>query len=770
MAVYIGQVSSKNGLGQVKNVTATDDISFAQSFGVSGNLGQVYSNQKIGMLKLEGDSRHVEVAIDPTEMSRVESLDYARNHVASIVDWGALANSLMESSRTEMLSQARAVSPVANIENLSNSARGEIAKLLVGVGNEEQARKAIEEDDSSNALIDTVKRTSVRVFYQQTSTVGGVEFTITAKGSTMVKVQESSKLINVRLVMDGHVAGSAGSAGAKYKESFVQIKNRVTSVSSSDNLDRSMKYDPKEDVNSIANNIYSLLNQTARRLVRQAVSQIEEEFSDLENFNPASIKARIWNELNLTTTEIPQSGLDEKFLRQYADGEITAQQFANIPENKMVQRLSKAIIKRLSKADISSFSERILDKLYPVLASNERNKSIKDIEKEVADVLVILQDEIENISDFQGMYELYSRPNVQWEKIIIDRTLLRYNGEDIKVDSKSEILELVKQKLYPLVLVEAELQYDNFRKRYRIEPYSSYDQPNTPKKVTEEYVEKTANDIVEEREGINISNVSDIVVDYVKEVLPLTISVHIGYQFDYEKAIIEARNELVRLLTTTNPYSSSDKEFWTEKASLIPRFREASQFAKLDMLQPFVEKYAPEWIELIKEGDNFNLKNDAEKLLYEIIENKADDVLAMKADMLYLPSKIVIKNKNIPSDIAKDEASQAVEDFLTLETELNENNLRDKAKEYVDDNYDLGYLEGQVSKRMDLDSIYEDVTNDLLEALKSNPTYSKGSPSFWLGKVRMVKSLQELGKYTYNEDYLDEFVVNYAPDWEEENK
>lgn len=771
MAVYVGQVSRKNGLGQVRNVTATDDMSFALAFGVGGTLGQVYSNSKIGMLQLEGDTGRPEVAIDPNEMSRIEGLDYARSHSGNVLNFGTLANSLMLTNRTEMITQLRSISSTANIDELSDIARGEIAKLLIGVGNEKQAKKMIATDDPDLALVDTVKRNAVLVRYSQTASVGGVEFTISARGTTSVLVNQSGKLIKVRIVMEGTTAGSASQAGKAYKETFVNIKKTVAKVSSTEDLDRSIRYDPNENVDDTATNVSSLLTQTARKLVRQAVARIENEFADVEAFNPASTKSKLWGELNLTTTEVSQSKLDLEALKAYANGEITALQFANMPKNNLKEKLVKAVNNRLENADVTAFSERILDQLMP--SGKSREEKIREVETEVKTTLEKLQDQVEGVISFEQAYEFYTRPNALWETEVISKTISRLTSEDGNVDEIQVLTSRVNAILTPLAEDEARNQYNDFRKRYGITAFSVYDQAFIPTTVATKYVEETVTTIIEEIDDLDQVNVKDRVIEYTQNRMPVVLSSMIVSTFDYDQATSSAKSVLTDMLSRTAPYSNVQTYIWRSFVNQIRRMKEVIYYADNGALDEFAEKYVPDWKELVTE-DAVELKGSARVFMKQDLTALLEIYYSEYMYNHNFTNEIIASNESIVDQIADQQTDLAIDEFMSTTGNLTEDNLRGKVTGYIQESFDEETFRQLIDWKMNskVIEINEEMGDRLVERLDEDVLLGLVPTEYWQQIISKIPDQEVFNRVLLSGD-LEGFADTYAPEWKEiakENK
>lgn len=421
MAIYSGEVSHKNGLGRVRLVTATDNSALAIAFGVEGVMGGSYTNGKIGMLQLDGELSRNEVAIDPSEMTRSSDIDFARANVGRVIDFSALANALSGENRSEFISQTQRVSRQANFLTMSDEGRAEIVKLVLGIGDLQRAKQVIGQTDNLVALTDTVRRNAVTVSFTSSDEAGGVAFTVSARGTTSVLVDPSAKLIKVLINVRGTVLGSASNAGAKYKPSFVAIKKAVTSLSETARIDRQVRFNPDDDIAGIAMDVRAKLVTSARETVTRSVRDIKAQFADVENFNPASVKTRLWNDLGLTTSDVPQTKLSEEPLRQYDNNELSAIEFANMPENGLVPKVVKAVVSRIENADTDALAVSLVDELAPTQSGDDRESLIASVVQLLETTNASIIDDVESTTTFDTAYDMYARQNSEWVKIIVDR-------------------------------------------------------------------------------------------------------------------------------------------------------------------------------------------------------------------------------------------------------------------------------------------------------------------------------------------------------------
>lgn len=847
MTVYTGQVSHKNGLGRVRNVTATDDMAFALAFGVSGSLGAMYSNQKIGMLQLEGEASHNEVAIDPSEMTRIEDLDYAKGHVNAVQDFGALANALAMSNRSELMSITRKILPTADYRSLSDTARGEVVKVLLGVGDAKTARLALAQDTPTDALIDTIRRSAVRAHYNQNGEIGGVEFTVRAQGTTAVQLHPEKRLVNVRLKMAGYVAGSISSAGSKFKQSFADIKREVSAVSAIDDLDKNIMYDPDENVEATASNVYAMLLQTTRQTVRREVTRIESKFADLPNFNPASAKARLWGELNLTVSEVPQTKLNEGALEQYSNNEITAMQFAMMPENNMADKLTKAVVKRLENADMDSFMERISDILEPDLQGVSRKDIEKATSKSLEKVVDGLIDEVEDVYDFAKAYELYGQPNSAWERKIMSSVEDDVKAElsDTHSDKTAELKNLVGHFIKNVIAEKVTDSFTQFRRDFELVPFSNPDQPDVPQKVIDEQSASLSDSIFNEVEDINFENADSKVRAYINSLGSEYFYNCIRSDFDFELAITNCRKSLLTTLADA-PYSEMPTAYWQAKIVKIPaQLKTINHFANPDNLKEFIETYAPDWLSDLQDIQYPDSKEQVVTILsntepfskvdrakWETYVSSIDD-RSKVIDFAKKPTDLTaFVDENIPDwkediedmdkdsdrdknseldvrgkfktalaeeiepayeefkrqyniktgssydqakvveEIVDEQTDLGIDDFLDYDNDenaddpLSENNVDERIKDYVEENYDSDFLITNIERKYNFDSARTDAIEEARLYLVNTEPYGNIPDSYWVAILNHV-SLNELLKYINSEDW-NGFVEANAPDWQEQ--
>lgn len=365
MTVFYGQVSHKNGLGQARMVTATDDYNFAQAYGIDGFPGGISSNQKINMLDLNPDAGHSIVAVDPNEMQSISNLEYLRNHVSGVVDWGQMATAIENTNAGYLQNVLNQIRPNVSVNTLTNYSRGILAKFLCGAASRDDVLNSLDNQTPFMMLTDSLKRLSPQLHATTEGTIGGVDFTLVATGTSAVSLTQAGTQygqVTLPFKIHGRVLGSASRAGAKYKTDFVKIRQAVTKAAIED-YHVNVRFSVHADLSAVIETAQMKMTQTQQMILNQQRMKIEQQFADLEPYNPASTKARIWAELGITNSDVPQTKLDDVALHQYAAGEITAEQFANIPANHMVEKLNDAIKKRFDNADLDALAQTAIEEI-----------------------------------------------------------------------------------------------------------------------------------------------------------------------------------------------------------------------------------------------------------------------------------------------------------------------------------------------------------------------------------------------------------------------
>lgn len=410
MAIYTGEVSHKKELGRVRHVVATDNVRVAQIFGVSGFAGSVYSNGKIGMLQLEGDASHAEVAIDPNEMTMSNDYDYIRSHLSLVVNDLALADMIAFYDASLVKQTLARFTRELQFNELSNDERIAVAKNALGLVDDKTVQELLATADDSTRLQDAVRHVTAPLFLSKDGTTAGIDYNLTIRPGDVTVIQ-TAKQRRARVVytVTARVSGSKAVAGAKFKQAFTDVKTYLVQLAvAQSEMNHSFVLEG-DDTDAILDDLAFKVRADMRKRLATFMADASDKFADYDQFNPASTVAKIWSDLGLTSTEVPQTNLSLDAVRAYADGEINATQFAEMPENGITNKLIKAVIKRLETADVDALAETLADRENKMSADPQRIE--RAIER--------FSDELGDITDFTEAKNYYSADN----RLLIDRIM-----------------------------------------------------------------------------------------------------------------------------------------------------------------------------------------------------------------------------------------------------------------------------------------------------------------------------------------------------------
>jgi hypothetical protein len=416
MAIYTGEVSHKKELGHTRHVVATDQVRVAQIFGVSGFAGSVYSNGKIGMLQLEGETSHAEVAIDPQEMAMSHDYDYIKSHLDAVQNELALADMINRYDSALVKQSLASFTRERQFNELSNDERIAVVKYALGQIGENEVQEIMASTDDDKRLIDAVRNVTAPIYMSKSSSSAGVDFELSLRTGE-VDVIKSAKQTRARIkyTITHRVSGSKAVAGAKFKQNFTDVKTMLTNLSVSESDAQHSFVLPDADIDEQLDDLALRVKTDMRQRLNKYIAQVVDAFADREQFNPASAVARIWSDLGMTSTDIPQTNLSLEAVRMYADGKITAVQFAEMPENNIVNKLVRAVIKRLETADVDALAEQVGD------IENTTKVDVQRINRAISK----LSDELSAITDFTEAKNVYSADN----RILVDR-IISYAMDD----------------------------------------------------------------------------------------------------------------------------------------------------------------------------------------------------------------------------------------------------------------------------------------------------------------------------------------------------
>lgn len=165
---------------------------------------------------------------------------------------------------------------------------------------------------------------------------------------------------------------------------------------------------------------------------------------------------------------------------------------------------------------------------------------------------------------------------------------------------------------------------------------------------------------------------------------------------------------------------------------------------------------------------NEQLKSTARNLMQQKLTKRVGEVYSdFKADN---EIKTFNSQPDIPDHVASVQTDLGIDDFFE-DRQVDENNLDDELEEFLDENYDYDFLYDEVEHEFDEDTFKEYLIDRLVLNLANTEPYRNVETSYWTQKARLIVTIKELAHYAQAEqDGLEEFVENYASDFEQVEK
>lgn len=161
-----------------------------------------------------------------------------------------------------------------------------------------------------------------------------------------------------------------------------------------------------------------------------------------------------------------------------------------------------------------------------------------------------------------------------------------------------------------------------------------------------------------------------------------------------------------------------------------------------------------------------SLKPQIKSMLGTIYLEKLTEAFNRLVEMEQFPNHIISEYSNVPKQVATRETENAIEDFLSIVKNVNENNLEEQIKEYLRNNYSEEEYCNLVKHEFKFDEIKSNLQNDLLNTLIMSPEYKGVPSSWWLLRINKISNLKELSKIVKNVS-IEVFIERHAPDWKD---
>lgn len=124
-------------------------------------------------------------------------------------------------------------------------------------------------------------------------------------------------------------------------------------------------------------------------------------------------------------------------------------------------------------------------------------------------------------------------------------------------------------------------------------------------------------------------------------------------------------------------------------------------------------------------------------------------------------------NNGAPGEVARSLYTDATNEFFEEYPNTSEETLADDIQDYINQNYDSGFMFQQIEHRQNEEEILSFQVDDLVLWITNNSTLSNGNDdSYWYNCARRVQDIKEMSSYL-SDDGIYKFVERYAPDYQE---
>lgn len=274
-------------------------------------------------------------------------------------------------------------------------------------------------------------------------------------------------------------------------------------------------------------------------------------------------------------------------------------------------------------------------------------------------------------------------------------------------------------------------------------------------------------DFLMENESITEENIEDKVGVYIDQNFDDSYLINQFEQVvDEDELRSNLSEELVLSLINTEPYGAISRTEWTEKVRKVSNLKELAIYVETNDLNLFVEKYSPDFESKINEGSDEKVSsNEVKNVFLPLLQNKANDAYERFLTEEGLVGLPISDQSRVVNVIAEEQANFTIEEFLNDSDGLNQSNLAELAKDYIEENFDSDHLLVQVEKHINYDQIREELTDEFLLILTNTDPYGLAPTSFWNSKLQSIP-LNKITDFVKSEN-IAEFVEQYAPEWEE---
>ncbi len=655
MTVYQGTItykgSKKHKLGETRELTAgTDKSLFARIFGINLELGRPSNSGQLPVIDLQ-EKREIYITTD--KMSRIDDLEYLKQHASEIVNESAAARYLWSHHRGELLSYYKQVTngegnrPMFSNRELIALTRGFLS--LDDIASVQEDIKVYEREDSEGdqALEDTVKRHVVSQMWQAPINVFGIH----AMPRVIVKecrVNAADGKVDVayQVVLNANaVEGSASNFKKKYarqKDEFKTFKNefipdmvkRYSNYAKHYYLDSdesSFKARLNELIVAMDASVGELFGMIQNDLLEDMTARFGDEDADL-TFNVGSAYAKIWSELGLQN-DITKTGMSDESLEAYVYDEITAQQFMEQNRDAFIKKLQTVLNDRFTKyADATALAERALDEVSAELHldGNNRDRWQKMAQRQAEKLLASYADT--DGKELSELLQLYNANAAEIDHVIlsiIKQQLLEHKVEEGEHGEK-ELLDHAVRSLADEFSTDA---WELFLARNGLKGYQGKNlAQEAASKIDFDRVEQIYADTFGYDKVVEVEKVKQAYVAYNRQTnffddyFAKNINLQ-EYQMQVTMSLMQAFN--------TAPYNRIPMTEWQKlMIEHLHTLRDIVKYAGDDGAERFAQDFASDRLTDAKaEAESMNEDKLKESIYHAILNHLADRMAGMRPEV-----------------------------------------------------------------------------------------------------------------------------------------
>lgn len=760
MTIYVGEISHKPSAdhlaGEIRHLEgATDNETLANAFGVSGHAGSFSSNGKVSLIDLFPNDKNGTIYADPSELTRVDDIDYINQHLNIIVDWAALVRYMFINHHSELQLALTDISTMVTLNSLTNEAQIAVAKYFFNVISRNDARQIIDNQDEDQRFQDEIGRNILGKNSHFNFELHGLIFNVGLKTSHY-KLDKRQIGIDFKIEY-ANVNGSArqikGENAKNQRTQFKFFKRQVMDLIGSDKIKTSFKhnYDPNNWTSEIINELNDKLQNDFESIKKQIKTYLakltptDAGVNEFDDYNVATAINRLWYTLKLPVSEITTGNIDMNSVKKWYQKEISTAEFLQINHDVFVSKIQNALSSRFDEenVDFDAYINRALDYAKDDLRGFELTKLVSVAQKVAPQVVEDYADSFNSINNLDELMELYHASNRMHDQKIIEnlsnKIIASVSQEDeIDPEIKNKIETTLSSKLLKL----ATERYQIFLQENYILLGSVFDQ-NLVKKYLTENLDQVTTRALAKSKLLNSNNLDD----YLNQLLSnLTANIDEYYveHFDVEIALNQAKDNIYDTLIKTIPYSKMQDNYWETILQRISSYKAIQPYQYADNVESFVSHFAPSFeddlqneTKLSKQEvrDFFIPKSEQlfnENILKDLIQKLHDKLHVDNIDeldmqiTLQIDDKIAIFSKRFESDFTEFINSFVIYPQTELNDVINTYVQEEKNKLLSEfDKLDWSDLKEQVKYSLDMkNENTQDIKNKLMLAF---PHYIKDS-------------------------------------------